>query len=946
MQTNQNVSIPNQVGQMNRNKLNLKQVSMAIEVGKLGQKAPIPPPKILSPRNAVRNIYSPSKSTISSEKSLSDKLLTGDKAIDKQSLEKSDKNIEKTTVHKSNDNSSQHSEPMSARGTRKSQAQIQTKPISIPTGIPKQKKLSQSTQPSNSVSNNLGTHEVIATIPSIFNRKLSMKIIQKNALPIEHACCVNSLFMWIASKNKVAIYDCTTMRPIHQWVEREPSDSFTCIYQFGKNVWAGLKSGKICIWQSDTRVRLSDLPINHIGRVNEMIQCGNIVFSVAMDNMIHVWDSASLQYIGRLPKPSQEYAVEFFTSIILVPETFTLWISDNHGNIHIFSLQEGIFIQVLKSTYGKILRLRYTQQYVWSASVQGMVQVWNINNYQSERFFQCHKKAIPCLEVTESQVWSSSLDKSMHTYDPKELKVIKSLKSKNTDLWMSGLAIADNSRVWTLGSDNQIRIWGAIGKVVATNFNDIIFPKEKFSIQDFTNHIKEIIKNVEIKVEGIHLSIANVEEIVDKSYLNDNKINIENKKLEENFHPRKNSLQSDIQSDLESNSKYFDSESTSTRDSQYSLTMNGTLKKEKKKKSNEIKEKKSSKSSKETKKEISENGQSNLKKETRLSTNGLNTVQKEGSLNSSISKTKSKQLTLSPILKENSEEKDDHSLKTPSLSRDGDSESTNDAWDRSSSHPIDEISKSFSNGITDFQKNNRTELEIYMGDDSDDSFELGDSYSIPSYEKEIASLRRQLQNATSLSNHYKNRLDIRKQKLKEVKKLYWDLYAKFQRLQTEIFINNERAFELEQRVEGANTIDQEYQNRLLQLLTVDRKSKCNNLDDIIREIEIMIQTKSKEENLLPTSNSTSTNPTLLTEITPMQKEEPELKPLKDNQPQFETMKNEVSLCHQEINTLINLIEKQQSQYNQLKNELEEKKKQIQVLSLISDSNLDEVVQVV
>eukprot|EP00818_Percolomonas_sp_WS_P000361 CAMPEP_0117444204 /NCGR_PEP_ID=MMETSP0759-20121206/5112_1 /TAXON_ID=63605 /ORGANISM="Percolomonas cosmopolitus, Strain WS" /LENGTH=1026 /DNA_ID=CAMNT_0005236247 /DNA_START=346 /DNA_END=3426 /DNA_ORIENTATION=+ len=821
------------------------------------------------------------------------------------------------------------------------------------------------------------SHELIATIPNLFNRKLSLKVIQKNCLPIEHACCVHSKYMWIASKTKIAIFDCLTLRPVHQITNRDTKDSITCIQLFNKHVWTGHKSGKISVWNADTRLKVNDLNGFHTKRVNEMIQVGNTVWTVSNDATVRVWDMNTMQHIGPLPQPvlrSSSPTPTAYTSLVLVPNTSSVWFADDAANLYVFSIKESRYAHTLSTNFGKILRLKFTNHHVWSASVQGMIQVWNCETTQTAKYFHCHKKAIPCMEVTDSQVWTSSLDKSMHTYDAKELRVIKNLKSKNRALWVGGMTLADNSRIWTLCSDNHIRIWSMYGNPKRPNLGDgssggQVNAKDVLALMEnvvLTGEVRESILvpplTADEEKESATDSISTLTDAssqqqssrpqIDGGAPRDNK-STGTASDSASTKPSKTVRRSQDGSKADAASMHAPKDELQIASTPKEPKINGTTsaaprpasslsphEPSQKSKPDKPKVRQASKESLLSSGSIPPASQTQPNKTS--SRQPTTQLKKQASQNSSASKTAStlsiadiisngdnfKRRPLSPILKESNHELklDDQAYKTPVRTRDEDIESF-DALERAMSHPVEDLTKSLPTSLAGAERDEMNLLRssgsshaaLLMepfgpGDESDDSFDTGDNNSITAYEKEVMTLRQQLQDASNRTNRYKERLRDRRSKLEEKQKQLLRLNDKYNQSQTELFVQKERTIELEQRVaslERKTYLDEEYSNRLLKLIPETIRDECKDIESIVWNVEKIIKTGEHKQN--GGSNGDGGEGGGMSVEASLR------------------LRKDLEKSEKDLEMLVSLVDQQREEYTQLVIELQKKEAQLQSL---------------
>lgn len=294
--------------------------------------------------------------------------------------------------------------------------------------------------------------------------------------------------MWTASQKSIKVWDCQTLELIKE------IDGFSyCMTRVQDHIWVG-GEGKISIFDLDFNL-VKDLPVEN-GNVIISIKLdshGKTIWTGATDKIIRVWDVETCTLVKQLTKKGK---VNTFAAI-----GNQIW-SGEESHLNVWDATNFELIKQLEGHNGAIYDLQLCGNYLWSASWDTSVRVWDIETLESVCVLKnFHSDAVSQIKTLWNearkcwQAWTSSWDKSVV--------------------------------VWILGSENKLP-QGPLPSDLSSSTSEPIDEEEE---------TKRIAVNLENRSTGLEERRASIEErkkalTLRKQALEEKKAALEKKKKE------------------------------------------------------------------------------------------------------------------------------------------------------------------------------------------------------------------------------------------------------------------------------------------------------------------------------------------------------------------------------------------------------------------------------
>eukprot|EP00026_Physarum_polycephalum_P001262 Phypoly_transcript_01263.p1 GENE.Phypoly_transcript_01263~~Phypoly_transcript_01263.p1 ORF type:complete len:1153 (+),score=139.74 Phypoly_transcript_01263:409-3459(+) len=256
--------------------------------------------------------------------------------------------------------------------------------------------------------------------------------------------------VWVGRYDGViAVYSSKNFRQIDFWPAH--TSRVNALLRVGDNVWSCADDGSVCMWEAKNFCLSAKAQFPHqilcMCAYNTEILCG------ASDGTISRWDRGQVSKLQMLGSININGPV----CSILADDRGKVWIG-SESEIHVIS---GMTYKLVKSwkAHQKAIKCLYQiGEYVWSASDDMRIGVWNVATMTLSKMIAHHTGRVLSLAYVNNHVWSGSFDKSFVLWDAEKQKAecLGGIE-RHADTVRAIVIVRDT--VWVASLDRSISIW-------------------------------------------------------------------------------------------------------------------------------------------------------------------------------------------------------------------------------------------------------------------------------------------------------------------------------------------------------------------------------------------------------------------------------------------------------------------------------------------------------
>eukprot|EP01102_Stenamoeba_stenopodia_P021465 TRINITY_DN864_c0_g1_i2.p1 TRINITY_DN864_c0_g1~~TRINITY_DN864_c0_g1_i2.p1 ORF type:complete len:610 (+),score=140.59 TRINITY_DN864_c0_g1_i2:935-2764(+) len=154
--------------------------------------------------------------------------------------------------------------------------------------------------------------------------------------------------------------------------------------------------------------------------------------------------------------------------LTLLDDNQLLWYSVERS-INIYDLKANKFLKCISDAHAKkVTSLLTVREYVWSGSDEGVIRIWNIENFSCLHEIEAHQSAVLNLSLFGTHVWSASQDSTIKVWDTSTFSRIIDLRGFHTDGVLAVVPVWNTEKTkcwaWSGSYDASLCIWETVYK--------------------------------------------------------------------------------------------------------------------------------------------------------------------------------------------------------------------------------------------------------------------------------------------------------------------------------------------------------------------------------------------------------------------------------------------------------------------------------------------------
>eukprot|EP01065_Artemidia_motanka_P024666 TRINITY_DN29572_c0_g1_i1.p1 TRINITY_DN29572_c0_g1~~TRINITY_DN29572_c0_g1_i1.p1 ORF type:complete len:1395 (+),score=342.03 TRINITY_DN29572_c0_g1_i1:52-4185(+) len=257
-------------------------------------------------------------------------------------------------------------------------------------------------------------------------------------------------------------------------LQRKKEVHVTCIMPFGVYMWCGMSDGYVRIFDQQTLNFKWEIK-QHAGAIRAMIAVGNAVYTASQDWQIVQWtpDQQSFKY---MQMSGHTNAV-----LCLAAEGLSLFSGGDDCTIRCWDLEarrereDGWPVLAHK---GSVRDLVIHEMYLFSASADGALKVWNTQTGDLVRFLDRRDGPLTTLvrDPVSRRLWSGGVDGVICVWDTQTLTLsgrYQDHASTYVNL-LTAVCRASALKVWSIGGNGSAKVWFSESGVADQQFATLI----------------------------------------------------------------------------------------------------------------------------------------------------------------------------------------------------------------------------------------------------------------------------------------------------------------------------------------------------------------------------------------------------------------------------------------------------------------------------------------